>query len=398
MTLQEEVKRMQQQRNAWQGVPTQLPPEEPKKPKPPEQPISYYQNDPPAPPREDKLSQGIVQPVTPPLQPQEATYRGAYSNYASQPEVSKPDTTAQEASGSYMDILRQYMPKPDYEQEKRNARRAQMGAFISDLANVVGKAGASAGGAWMIEPTQFRTPAAQAQYQNVLDREKAAYMDYGGRLASAAMKDMEAKKAADALAAQNEWDKYKFGVGLAKDQRDFDYKVAKDKADYDLAVQKAEQAYNLGLITAEQKNQIIKETKRHNQAAEANAREANRIRAEKEGTSGGKSTTIYLQDSNGNKKAVTIPKDRVNSVMGYLARRVKQGLNDADSGDYDAIMSRFSGSDSNSKLQAVVNMFGSEIPGLYEETTQLIGESPDEDVDFSQWKRNKEPKTKKPLD
>lgn len=398
MTLQEEVKRMQQQRNAWQGVPTQLPPEEPKKPKPPEQPISYYQNDPPAPPREDKLSQGIVQPVTPPMQPQEATYRGAYSNYASQPEASKPETPAQEASGSYMDILRQYMPKPDYEQEKRNARRAQMGAFISDLANVVGKAGASAGGAWMIEPTQFRTPAAQAQYQNVLDREKAAYMDYGGRLASAAMKDMEARKAADALAAQNEWDRFKFGVGVQQAQQKLAYQMDKDKRDYDLAVKKAERDYELGKISAKQRDRQIAEAARHNRAAEANAREANRIRAEKEGTSGGKSTTIYLQDENGNKKAVTIPKDRVNSVMGYLARRVKQGLGEADSNDYDAIMSRFSGSDSNSKLQAVVNMFGSEIPGLYEETTQLIGESPDEDVDFSQWKRDKKPKAKKPLD
>lgn len=395
MTLQEEVKRMQQQRNSWQGVPTQLP----EQPKAPEQPMGYYRNNPPAPAREDRVSQGLQQqPVTPPLAAQEPTYKGAYSEFAGQPEVAKPDTTAQEASGSYMDILRQYMPKPDYEQEKRNARRAQMGAFISDLANVVGKAGASAGGAWMIEPTQFRTPAAQAQYQNILDREKAAYMDYGGRLASAAMKDMEAKKAADALAAQNEWDRFKFGVGVKQAEDKLAYQKEKDKRDYELAVQKAEQAYNLGLITAEQKNRIINETITHNRNTEAIGREANRIRAEKGDTSGGKSTTIYLQDSNGNKKAVTIPKDRVNNVMGYLARRVKQDLNDADSGDYDAIMSRFSGSDSNSKLQAVVNMFGSEIPGLYEETTQLIGESPDEDVDFSQWKRNKEPKTKKPLD
>lgn len=372
MTLQEEAKRMQQQRNAWQGVPTQLPEQ------PPQQ--GFYRQQAAQPAQPAQVSQGLQQqPVNPPLAAQEPTYKGAYSEFAGQPEVSKPETPVQEASGSYMDILRQYMPRPDYEQEKRNARRAQMGAFISDLANVVGKAGASAGGAWMIEPTQFRTPAAQAQYQNVLDREKAAYMDYGGRLASAAMKDMEAKKAADALAAQNEWDRFKFGVGVKQAEDKLEYQKEKDKRDYDLAVKKAEQAYNLGLITAEQKNRIINETITHNRNTEAIGRETNRIRAEKGDTSGGKSTTIYLQDSNGNKKAVTIPKDRVNNVMGYLARRVKQGLNDADSGDYDAIMSRFSGSDSNSKLQAVVNMFGSEIRGLYEEATQLIGETPDDE-------------------
>lgn len=382
MTSHKEANRLQQQRSAWQGVPTKMPAESPGGP------MAYYNTNPPAPVREDRLSHGLQQQsVTPPLSAPEPTYKGAYSEFNGQPEQSNPETPAQEASGSYMEILRQYMPKPDYEQEKKNARRAQMGAFISDLANVVGKAGASAGGAWMIEPTQFRTPAARAQYQNVLEREKAAYMDYGGKLASAAMKDMEAKKAADALAAQNAWDKYKFNAKLAQNQRD-----------YDLAAKKADRAYEQGKITAKQRDRQIAEAARHNRAAEANAKEANRIRAAKEGTSGSKSTTIYLQDKNGNKKAVTIPKDRANNVMGYLARRVKQGLSDADSADYDVIMSRYSNSDSNSKLQAVVNMFGSEMPGLYEETTQLIGETPEEEIDFSQWKRNKEVKTKKPLD
>ena len=382
MTLHEEANRMQQQRSGWRGVPTKLPDQAESKPR-----WNYE-----LPAVEDRVSQGLQQEqVTPPKKASKPTYKGAYSEVDGQQaktEASKTETPAHEASGSYMEILRQYMPKPDYEQEKRNAKRAQMGAFISDLANVVGKAGASAGGAWMIEPTQFRTPAARAQYQNVLEREKAAYMDYGGRLASAAMKDMEAKKAADALAAQNAWDKYKFNVELAQKQRD-----------YDLAAKKADRAYEQDKITAKQRDRQIAEAARHNRAAEANAKEANRIRAEKEGTTGSKSTTIYLQDKNGNRKAVTIPKDRANNVMGYLARRVKQGLSDADSGDYDVIMSRYSNSDSNSKLQAVVNMFGSEMPGLYEETTQLIGETPEEEeIDFSQWKRNKEAKTKKPLD
>lgn len=382
MTLQDEVKRMQQQRSAWQGVPTKMPAESPGGP------MGYYNTNPPAPAREDRVSQGLQQQsVTPPLAVPKPTYKGAYSEFNGQTEAAKPDTTAQEASGSYMDIIRQYIPKPDYEQEKKNARRAQMGAFISDLANVVGKAGASLGGAWMIDPTQYRTPAAQAQYKNVLDHEKAAYMDYGGRLASAAMKDMEAKKAADTLAAKNAWDKYKFN-----------YQVAKDERDYDLAVLKADRDYERGKISAKQRDLQIAEAARHNRESEANAKEANRIRAGKEDTSGGKSTTIYLQDKNGNKKAVTIPKDRANNVMGYLARRVKQGLSDADSGDYDVIMSRYSNSDSNSKLQAVVNMFGSEMPGLYEETTNLIGDTPEEEINFSKWKRNKEKKTKKPLD
>lgn len=355
MTLHDEANRMQQQRSAWQGVPTKMPAESPGGP------MGYYNTN-PAPTRENKLSHGLQQTQTEP-------------------------TPVKDESASYMAILRQYMPKPDYEQEKKNARRAQMGAFISDLANVVGKAGASLGGAWMIDPTQFRTPAAQAQYQNVLDREKAAYMDYGGRLASAAIKDMEAKKAADTLADKNAWDKYKFN-----------YQVAKDERDYELAVLKANRDYERGKISAKQRDRQIAEAARHNRASEANAKEANRIRAEKEDTSGGKPTTIYLQDKNGRKKAVTIPKDRVNNVMGHLARRVKQGLSEADNADYDVIMSRYSNSDSNSKLQAVVNMFGSEMPGLYEETTQLIGETPEEEIDFSQWKRNKEKKTKKPLD
>lgn len=383
MTLQEESKKLQQQRQEWQGVPTRQPEQQTS----PAQSMGYYKHNPPAPAREHRVSQGLQQqPITPPLAAPEPTYKGAYSGY----EPAHPQTEtnpAKEASGSYMDILRQYMPKPDYEQEKKNARRAQMGAFISDLANVVGKAGASLGGAWMIDPTQFRTPAAQAQYKNVLDREKAAYMDYGGRLASAAMKDMEAKKAADTLAAKNAWDKYKFN-----------YQVAKDERDYDLAVLKAERDYERGKISAKQRDRQIAEAARHNRASEANAKEANRIRAEKEDTSGGKPTTIYLQDANGKKRAVTIPKDKANNVMGYLARRVKQGLSDADSGDYDVIMSRYSNSDSNSKLQAVVNMFGSEMPGLYEETTNLIGDTPEEEINFSQWKRNKEKKTKKPLD
>lgn len=380
MTLQEESKKLQQKRQAWQGVPTQLPPEEPyqydwaySKPQQPEQ-----------------VSQGLQQPpVNPPMAAQEPTYKGAYSDYATQPAEKKaehpqPDTSAAEASGSYMDILRQYMPKPDYEQEKRNARRAQMGAFISDLANVVGKAGASLGGAWMIEPTQFRTPAAQAQYQDVLNREKAAYMDYGGKLATAAMKDLEAKTAADALAAKNAWERYKFGVGLEQDQRDFDYQKEKDKREYDLAVKKAEQAYKLGLITAEQKNRIINETITHNRNTESIGREANRIRAAREAAGGtNKGTTVYLKDKNGQIHEVNLTKNQANNVMGYLARNIKKriGNDPAYSSDYSALMSQFSGSDSNTKLQAVVNMFGSEIPGLYEETTKLIGGVLDDDYE-----------------
>lgn len=324
------------------------------------------------------------------------------------PEVSPSPVVAQEqksspASGSYMDVIRQYMPKPDYEQEKKAARRSQMGAFISDLANVVGKAGASAGGAWMIQPTQFRTPAAQQQYNNVIQRERAAYMDYGGRLANAAIKDMEAKKAADALAAQNEWEKYKFGVGVKqdedkiayqkeKDKRDFDYKKQKDQRDYELAVLKANRDYELGKISAKQRDEQIKV-----------AKEANQIRREKQGTGTGK--TIYLQDQSGQKRPVSLSKDKADNVLGYVARRIKGeiGGNEALQQDYDMLMSQYSSADSNTKLQAVVNLLGTEFPGLYEEVQGLIttdsgsGNSGGT-VDVSQWKRNKEPKTKKPLD
>lgn len=339
-------------------------------------------------------TQQLVQPVQPVQQqvPEVSPSTGAVT-----PEVSSP------ASGSYMDVIRQYMPKPDYEQEKKAARRSQMGAFISDLANVVGKAGASAGGAWMIQPTQFRTPAAQQQYNNVIQRERAAYMDYGGRLANAAIKDMEAKKAAEALKAKRDWEAQQAQIEAEKDKRDFEYKKEKDKRDYDLAVQKANRDYELGKISAGQRDRQLKEAARHNRAAEANAAEANRIRREKQDSNDGK--TIYLQDQSGRKRPLSVSKDKADNVLGYVARRIKGeiGGNEALQQDYDMLMSQYSSADSNTKLQAVVNLLGTEFPGLYEEVQGLIttdsgsGNSGGT-VDVSQWKRNKEPKTKKPLD
>lgn len=228
-------------------------------------------------------------------------------------------------------------------------------------------------------------------------------MDYGGRLASAAIKDMEAKKAADALAAQNKWEKTKFGLQYQQQQDKLDYQQKKDQRDYELAVLKADRDYELGKISASQRDRQIKEAARHNKESEANAREANRIRSEKEGTS--KGTTIYLQDKQGKKKAVALSKANADNVMGYLARRIRQSLGDNSeyAADYDAIMSQYSSADSNTKLQAVVNLLGSEFPGLYEEAVQLIGSggddvSTEEEIDISQWKRNKQQKTKKPLD
>lgn len=352
MRLQEEIRKIQQQRSGnSQGV----------------TPVATQQP---------------VQPVQPVQQqvPEVSPSTGAVT-----PEVSSPE------SGSYMDVIRQYMPKPDYEQEKKAARRSQMGAFISDLANVVGKAGASAGGAWMIEPTQFRTPAAQQQYNNVIQRERAAYMDYGGRLANAAIKDMEAKKAANALAAQNEWEKYKFGVGVKQNEDKLAYQKEKDKRDYDLSVQKANRDYELGKISAEQRDRQLKEAARHNRAAEANAAEANRIRKEKQDSNDGK--TIYLQDQSGRKRPLSVSKDKADNVLGYVARRIKGeiGGNEALQQDYDMLMSQYSSADSNTKLQAVVNLLGTEFPGLYEEVTQLIGENQgDSEEDFEQYREGGE--------
>lgn len=352
MRLQEEIRKIQQQRSGnSQGV----------------TPVATQQP---------------VQPVQP-VQQQEPEV--SPSTGAVTPEVSSP------ASGSYMDVIRQYMPKPDYEQEKKAARRSQMGAFISDLANVVGKAGASAGGAWLIQPTQFRTPAAQQQYNNVIQRERAAYMDYGGRLANAAIKDMEAKKAAEALKAKRDWeaqqaqieaekDKRDFEYKKEKDQRDFDYKKQKDQRDYELSVKNAERDYELGKISAKQRDEQIKI-----------AKEANQIRREKQGTGTGK--TIYLQDQSGQKRPVSLSKDKADNVLGYVARRIKGeiGGNEALQQDYDMLMSQYSSADSNTKLQAVVNLLGTEFPGLYEEVTQLIGENQgDSEEDFEQYREGGE--------
>lgn len=154
-------------------------------------------------------------------------------------------------SGDYMAVLKQYFPKPDYEDEKKRAKRAQKGAFISDLARVVAQTGSSLGGSWMIPQSQDRTSAATANYNNVLAMEKAANRDYQGRLAAAALRGVELKKAQEAAKATRDFENMKFG-----------YQVDKDNKELQLKLMEINNRNELGLISAEEKRKETNELNR----------------------------------------------------------------------------------------------------------------------------------------
>ena len=297
------------------------------------------------------------------------------------------DTSKEAADGDYVAIFKKYVPEPDYEQEVQRAKRQRWAAFAQDLADVVGKTAMVAGknGAWMIQPTQFRTPQAAEYYNKMLAMRDAAHRDYQGKLASMAIKDLEAKKAAEAL-------RTKQAIEAAKDADASKlkwYKAANEVQHWNrqdtvangrLGVAKgqlgvAQHNARTNRLNAVTKQGELAERTRHNKEVEAM-----RANGTWSKSSGNGSTELALRNRAGEVQWVNIPKSRTGAVIGTLTGVIKRKIAEETNvarqtemtDEFDKIMTNLSEADTSSKLRAIVERFGSEYPGLYEEVYGLM--------------------------